>query len=75
MFGNKSTAFVTVNTHNCIACNKCVEVCGNSVLAIKGPSFHRHVHLIRKDACKGCLKCVQCCENGVFGIKTIYTCL
>jgi len=49
----------------CIRCNKCLEVCPNNAISVKG---NRLVH--NKNLCKLCGKCVEVCYAGarkVFG--------
>ncbi len=59
-----STMYIEVNTSKCTACGACAEACTSAVLEVRGPSFHRHVHIVRPDDCRGCLHCVRECPEG-----------
>lgn len=62
----KQTPFISVNSHNCIACWKCIDICSKKVLGKVDFLGHRHIRIINSDACIGCNKCIQTCPKGVF---------
>lgn len=61
-----STKYVTIDTHRCVACWKCVEECPKKVIGTSCFLWHRHVVFNDASACIGCGKCVKACPNGVF---------
>lgn len=70
MFGivgkKNSTDFISVDAHECTACGDCVTACSQNVLAVKGPYFHRHIHIENRGSCIGCMGCVKICKKNVF---------
>ena len=59
-----STVHIAVHTSMCTACGICAEICPNNVLQVRGPRFHRHVHIVRSQDCRGCLRCIRECPEG-----------
>jgi NAD-dependent dihydropyrimidine dehydrogenase PreA subunit len=59
-----STVHIVVHTSTCTACGACTEICPNEVLQVRGPRFHRHVHIVRPQDCRGCLRCIRECPEG-----------
>ena len=66
MDNRHTTGFIVLNTRECSACGDCVDECVKGVLALRGPFFHRHIHIVRGQECTGCLKCMKACKNNVF---------
>ena len=62
----RGTTFIEGDTAGCKACGDCVDACRQSVLQVKGPRFHRHVHFVDPEACIGCLLCIKVCSENVF---------
>ena len=56
-------AYVQLNTRNCKACWKCLEICSNNVIGRVNLPLHKHARIINESNCKGCLKCVKVCES------------
>jgi Pyruvate/2-oxoacid:ferredoxin oxidoreductase delta subunit len=69
--GHTKTKFILIDTHQCQACWKCVEICPNQVLGKVSVFFHQHVRVDQAEACKGCKKCVKVCPNAA--IRYTYT--
>lgn len=61
-----TTAYVTMNTHLCRACWKCVEKCPKKVIGKSGFFLHRHAVFKNADACVNCGNCIKICPNSVF---------
>ena len=58
------TAFILLDTKNCEACWKCLNVCTNNVIGRINMPWHKHVRSINSSACIGCMKCVKICMTG-----------
>jgi NAD-dependent dihydropyrimidine dehydrogenase PreA subunit len=58
-----TTMHISLNTHLCRACWKCVESCPKGVLGKVDFLFHKHARIDKPDECKGCLKCVKACPE------------
>ncbi len=59
-----STKFIFLNTKQCEACWKCLEVCTNKVLGRINLPWHKHIRIVNGCACTGCMKCVKFCKTG-----------
>ena len=56
---SKATDHILINTKNCNACGKCIEVCPKEVIGKVNIIFHKHAHIDEAEQCIGCLKCVK----------------
>ena len=56
------TPFISIDTGNCVACWKCIEICSQNVISKINLPWHKHSKISKKDNCIGCLKCVNVCE-------------
>jgi len=61
---NTLPRFINVNTGNCKACWKCMEICQNMVFGKIDFLGHRHIKVSNPENCTGCLKCVKSCSYG-----------
>ena len=57
------TAFIRIDTHNCVACWRCIEACPKEVLGKIDFIGHRHVKIKNGKLCIGCMKCVRTCPH------------
>ena len=62
----KSTSYITLNPHRCVACWKCIEKCPKQVIGKVQFLWHRHVVFKKSDDCIGCKQCIKLCPNEVF---------
>lgn len=58
------TRYIALDTHKCIGCFKCVEVCPKNVIGKINFLGHKHALILRTNDCIGCYKCVGVCESG-----------
>ena len=65
-----NTAFVVLDTRNCEACWKCLDVCTNDVIGRINLLWHKHVRFINGSACTGCMKCVKICATGAISKRS-----
>ncbi|PKN62438.1 MAG: hypothetical protein CVU57_24435 [Deltaproteobacteria bacterium HGW-Deltaproteobacteria-15] len=63
---SKTTPYVSVDTHKCEACWKCVDTCRTGTLGKVNFWFHKHVVVINAESCRGCGPCVEVCPEGAF---------
>jgi len=56
--------FIQLNTHNCEACWKCLDVCPKQVFGRINIFFHKHAKIVAPQKCTGCMKCVKVCAYG-----------
>jgi len=61
-----STGYMRINTHNCEACWKCIDVCPKQVIGKIVVLWHKHIKIINAENCINCKKCIQTCPHGVF---------
>ena len=67
--GLQKTEYLNLDVSRCVACGKCVEACLSEVLEVRGIKFlvnHKHVHVVKPEACIGCLACLKVCPENVF---------
>ncbi len=66
MSAGRSTAteHVRLDTRQCEACGRCVEVCHSGALGMVAFLFHKHAKFRDAGRCRGCLRCVSACEHG-----------
>lgn len=58
------TAYITINTRNCVACWECFNACPKQVFGKIDFLGHRHIKIKNASACIGCNKCVRVCQHG-----------
>lgn len=63
-----NTEYISIDTGMCIACWKCVEICGKKVIGKVDLFFHKHARLKKPQDCSGCLRCAKVCGAGSIGI-------
>ncbi|HEY3325531.1 MAG TPA: 4Fe-4S binding protein [Planctomycetota bacterium] len=49
---------ITIDTENCVGCNKCVDACPNTVLEMQ----EEKCVATKADDCVGCNSCVEACD-------------
>ncbi|MFV0290209.1 MAG: DUF362 domain-containing protein [Mangrovibacterium sp.] len=64
------TPYVSVDTHQCKACWKCVEACPKQVIGKIVVLWHKHIKMRNQDNCIGCGKCVKACQYGAISKNT-----
>ncbi len=60
--GSHSTPYIQLDTHKCVGCFKCVEVCPKDVIGKVHILWHKHAIIRQPEKCIGCYKCVKVCE-------------
>jgi ferredoxin len=60
------SSFVKLDTHQCRACWKCLEICPNQVPGKIDLPWHKHALIVNADRCIGCLKCLKVCPYGAY---------
>lgn len=60
------TKYITINSHDCIACWECVSSCPKGVPGKNDFLGHRHVKFNNAEQCIGCMKCVITCPRKCF---------
>ena len=58
----RQTRHIQLDSRQCEACWKCVEVCPQRVIGKMNFFFHKHAVFRRPEECSGCRKCVKVCE-------------
>lgn len=66
-----STAYITINPRNCVACWDCFNACPKHVFGKIDFLGHRHIKIKNASDCIGCNKCVRVCQHGA--ISPIYS--
>lgn len=59
------TEHIALDTRACVACGDCAKACPRGVLQLRGPFFHRHIHVVDAPSCTGCTRCVAACPEQV----------
>jgi NAD-dependent dihydropyrimidine dehydrogenase PreA subunit len=68
---HSGTPFIHLNTRQCKACWKCIEVCPHHVIGKIDFLGHRHAVIRRSEECTGCLRCLKACTyNAIHKVES-----
>ncbi len=59
------TAYIAINSHNCVACWECYNACPKLVFGKIDFLGHRHIKIKNASNCIGCQKCIRICRHNV----------
>lgn len=57
------TAYIAINSHKCVACWACYDICPKQVFGKIDFLGHRHIKIKDARNCIGCQKCVRVCQH------------
>ncbi len=63
------TAYIQLDTGKCKACWKCLKGCKNKVIGKVAILWHKHVRIVKPEACNGCFNCVNTCQYDAYTIS------